>query len=110
MCLIFVHSDGCKINQQTDLDIGESIEVPCPCHEYLEAIPGVKDQKTRRVCSGTYKNGAQLLDIDLSSQCSTIVSGATGSLCFAAMVCISYTITTLTCDCLPFFRRLMNIH
>ena len=87
--LFFIHSDGCNvnINGQTDLDIGESIEVPCPCHEYLQTLPGVKDQKARRICGGTYKNGAQLLDIDLS-QCSTIVSGATYSLCFAAMVCI----------------------
>ena len=89
LCTNAIRSDGCSINQpkQTDLDIGESIEVPCPCHEYLLTIPGVKDQKARRVCGGSYRSGAQLQKIDLS-QCTTIVSGATLGLCFAAMVCI----------------------
>ena len=87
-------SDGCTINQQTDLDIGESIEVPCPCHEYLQTIPGAKDQRARRVCGGTFKSGAQLQEIDLS-QCTTIVHGATLDLCFSAMVCVPYVNTDL---------------
>lgn len=83
-----MHSDGCNINQETDLDIGESIEVPCPCHEYLQTIPGVRNQKAIRVCGGSYKNGAQLQESDLS-QCTTVVSGAALGLCFAAMVCVT---------------------
>ena len=65
-----LHSDGCNISEQTDLDIGESIEVPCPCHDYLQIIPG---------------DGAQLQKIDLS-RCMTIAYGTTLGLCFAAMV------------------------
>ena len=78
-------SDGCNISEQTDLDIGESIEVPCPCHDYLQIIPGVRDQKAMRVCGGTYKDGAQLQKIDLS-RCTTIADDTTLGLCSAAMV------------------------
>ena len=87
-CIKKLHSDGCNISEQTDLDIGESIEVPCPCHDYLQIIPGVRDQKAKRVCGGTYKDGAQLQKTD-RSQCTTIARGAALGLCFAAMVCIN---------------------
>ena len=81
----YVSADGCETNSHKELDLGELLEIPCPCHEYLWMLSDLMDQKAWRVCGGSYTNGSQLLDTDFS-QCTTVTDQITSSLCHAAMV------------------------
>ena len=69
----------------TEIELGENIKIQCPCHEYLEMIPQVKGQVGQQFCSGSYKNGAHLSNVDFS-QCTSVINATTQSLCDAIKV------------------------
>ena len=72
--------DGCEM--ESALDVGQNISVPCPCQEFLEMVPAIKDQRGWRACAGTYTHGAQLEQSSFT-QCTTVVQTITNQLCQA---------------------------
>lgn len=89
--MICVHADGCEISSHSELDIGELIDIPCPCHEYVWMLPDVGNQRARINCGGSYASGPELMDTDFS-QCITVTDSITSSLCQVAMVISSFTV------------------
>ena len=71
-----------------EINLGESLELPCPCSEYLTSLPDASRQNGVRKCGGSFRNGAQLLDTDFS-QCATSVNETSRTLCWAITVCKS---------------------
>ena len=82
-----IHADGCEISSHSELDIGELIDIPCPCHEYVWMLPDIGNQRARINCGGSYASGPELMDTDFS-QCITVTDSTTSSLCQVAMVII----------------------
>lgn len=86
--LLTVYVDGCETVGNIELSIGESSEISCPCHEYLQMLPESMNQRGRRVCGGSYTYGAQLFDPNFS-QCAMVFNDATSALCHAVQVMIN---------------------
>ena len=81
MCNIL---DGCELDNNIEFGIGDILEIPCPCQEYVHGL--LSNQIGQAICGGTYVTGAQLLNIDFS-QCSTVTNVISSTLCHAALVC-----------------------
>lgn len=72
------------MTESTEIDLGENIGSPCPCHEHLQNVPEIEDQEGWRYCGGSYTNGANLSAVDWS-QCTTVVRDITHGLCDAVV-------------------------
>ena len=100
-----ISADGCEM--ESVLDVGQNISVPCPCQEFLEMVPVIKDQRGWRACAGSYTHGAQLEQSSFT-QCTTVAETTSSALCQAVkmvwelnpqgiLYCLQYRIIVCCC-------------
>ena len=75
--------DGCNSNAVDDMlwtesNIGEIVQLPCPCEQFLKS-----GQMANRVCGGTYSQGGQWKDVNYN-QCDSVTIEVTSQLCSIA--------------------------
>ena len=69
--------------------IGEVVERPCPCEDYLQS-----GNKARRTCGGSNSLGGQWMEVDYS-HCEAVNNEITNTLCKLFMVGYFYLILVI---------------